>query len=127
MGILSFFGCDASDDGLSEPIGRFEFVEQNIFEAAGVGMQLAGRDLFVGCAMKAKLTHANASALVANRRAKDSAGHGPEFVDFAKSRFGIERRANFVIGKCLKSFFTFKTLIENAVVNIPREVVSNTA
>lgn len=100
------------------------FGEQLGFEMIGINRHFAGGDFFVGCAVKAEFTHAEA-LFRANRRTKGAASHRAMCVEVTGSGLRIERGTRFVIGEVFEPALCAWSLVEDAGLAIAGEVVGN--
>ena len=98
-----------------------EFGEQFRLEMIGIDRHFAGGDFFVGCALKAEFT--NAEALFrTNRRTERAASHRAMRIEVAGSSFGVERGTRLVVGKVFEAALGARALIQNARFAIAGEI-----
>lgn len=98
-----------------------QFFEQLRFEVVWIGHHLAGGDLFVRCAVVAKLAVSDA-IFRTHRRAKDPARHGAVRIHIAHARRWIESRADFIVREVFEGILGLGSIRERPRDRIAREV-----
>jgi hypothetical protein len=83
------------------------------FQFVGIEVKLAGRDLFGGGAMEAQFANSE-TAFRTDRGAEHAAGHGSRLVQVARTTYGVERWARFVVGELLEPFLVAIVVAEDA-------------
>src|SRR5579864_4880030 len=76
-----------------------DFIDQNGFQSVGVKIYQASSDLFIACAVEAKVTDADPARLATDRRTKVPACDRPRRIEITSSCFRIERRTGVVIAE----------------------------
>ena len=120
MGGLKLFQAERHYGLSPSLVNALRFCDQFRFQLLRIGFHLAGGNLFIAGARKAKLAYAD-SIFRTHRRAEHATGHRTMRVQIACPALRIEHRADFIVAETVKCVLLFVTFTKDARCKVTRE------